>query len=180
MTSIVTAISASPSHSLAKAPQLIIRLVAGLGVAGDAHMGATVKHRSRVAKDPTVRNLRQVHLMHSELHDELRAKGFDIAAGRMGENITTRGLDVLALPTGTKLHIGREAVIELTGLRNPCSQLDKIQPGLMEATLARGPHGDLIRKAGVMAIVLKSGDVQTGDSIRVEWPAAPHQPLKPV
>lgn len=176
----VTAVSASPTHTLAKGPQLVIRLLAGLGVAGDAHMGATVKHRSRVAKDPTVRNLRQVHLIHAELHDELRAKGFDIAAGRMGENITTRGIDLLALPTGARLLIGREAVIEVTGLRNPCTQLDKIQPGLMAATLAHGHGGALIRKAGVMAVVNTSGDVQAGDEIRIVMPPAPHQPLKPV
>ncbi|MBL8631303.1 MAG: MOSC domain-containing protein [Rhodospirillaceae bacterium] len=165
---------------MAKGPQLAIRLLAGSGVAGDAHMGATVKHRSRVAKDPTVRNLRQVHLIHAELHDELRGKGFDIAPGRMGENITTRGIGLLALPTGTRLHMGAAAVIEITGLRNPCSQLDKIQAGLMDATLARDRHGELIRKAGVMAIVVAGGDVQAGDDIRIVLPPAPYQPLKPV
>ncbi len=180
MLPVVTAISASPTHSVAKGPQLLIRLVAGLGVAGDAHMGETVKHRSRVAKEPMARNVRQVHLIHSELHDELRAKGFDLAPGRMGENITTRGIDLLSLSTGTRLRIGREAIIEVTGLRNPCSQLDKIQTGLMEATLARTRDGDLLPKAGVMAVVIASGDVQAGDAIEIEYLVTPHSPLKPV
>lgn len=179
-TPFVTAVSSSPTHSMAKSVQLMIRLVAGLGVAGDAHMGETVKHRSRVARDPTALNLRQVHLLHAELHDELAAQGFHLASGQMGENITTRGIDVLALPTGAQLHIGRSAIVKITGLRNPCSQLNKIQAGLMDATLGRAANGDLIRKAGVMGIVLASGDVQPGDAIRIEHPTGPHQPLLPV
>src|SRR5689334_23289661 len=142
-------------------------------------MGETVKHRSRVRVDPTAPNLRQVHLIHAELFDELRAKGFDIAPGQMGENITTRGLDLLALSRGTRLQMG-EAVIEITGLRNPCTQLDGIQPGLMEATLERDPERGLIRKAGVMAIVVAGGDVHVGDTIRVTLPTGNHEPLKPV
>jgi MOSC domain-containing protein YiiM len=157
-----------------------IRLRAGLGVEGDAHAGATVKHRSRVKRDPTVPNLRQVHLIHAELHDELARAGFTLAPGQMGENITTRGVDLLALPAGTRLHLGATAVIEITGLRNPCAQLDGIQPGLMAATLARHANGALIRKAGVMAIVQADGDVRAGDPIRVELPAGPHRALEPV
>jgi MOSC domain-containing protein YiiM len=155
-----------------KSAQLMIRLVGGLGVAGDAHMGELVKHRHDAARNPTARNLRQVHLLQAELHDELQATGFNIAAGQMGENITTRGIDLLALSEGARLYIGREAVIEITGLRSPCAQLDKIQSGLMAATLGRAPDGALVRKAGVMAIVLKSGDVQAGDAIRVEAPTS--------
>lgn len=157
-----------------------IRLLAGLGVEGDAHMGTTVKHRSRVARDPTVPNLRQVHLLHRELLDELAAKGFSVGPGDIGENILTAGLDLLALPTGTELAIGAEATIRITGLRNPCLQLNKFQPGLMAATLDRDAAGNLIRKAGVMAIVLTGGDVRPGDAIRVTLPDGPHQPLREV
>ncbi|MDX2167930.1 MAG: MOSC domain-containing protein [Deltaproteobacteria bacterium] len=157
-----------------------IRLLAGMGVEGDAHCGATVKHRSRVAQDPHQPNLRQVHLIHAELHDALAAAGFAVAAGQMGENVTTRGLDLLALPAGTRLRLGDAALVELTGLRNPCVQLDGIQAGLMAATLDRAADGGLIRKAGVMAIVLAGGVVRAGDAICVALPPAPHRPLAPV
>lgn len=160
--------------------QLSIRLLQGLGVEGDAHAGATVKHRHRVKLDPTQPNLRQVHLIQAELHDELRAQGFEVMSGAMGENITTRGLDLLALPTGTKLHLGAEAVVEVTGLRNPCSQLNGVCEGLMAATLDKDSEGNLIRKAGIMGIVLTDGDVHAGDAIAVELPAAPHKALQPV
>jgi MOSC domain-containing protein YiiM len=155
-------------------------LVAGLGVDGDAHNGKTVKHRSRVRRDPSQPNLRQVHLIHAELHDELRAAGFDVSPGQMGENVTTRGLDLLALPTGTRLHLGDGAVLEITGLRNPCVQLDGIVEGLMAATLDRDEQGNLVRKAGVMSIVLAGGDVRAGDPIRIELPDEPHDRLEPV
>jgi MOSC domain-containing protein YiiM len=165
---------------MAKPAQASIRLIAGLGVEGDVHAGETVKHRSRVARDPAQPNLRQVHLIHAELHDELRSQGFNVAAGAMGENVTTRGLDLLALPTGTLLHLGGEAVVEVTGLRNPCQQLDGIQPGLMKAVLDRGADGNLTRKAGVMAVVVEGGVVRAGDVIRVELPTGRHQALRPV
>ena len=177
---VVTAVSRSATHTLSKPNQDSVRLLTGLGVAGDAHLGATVKHRSRVARDPTQPNLRQVHLVHAELHDELRAAGFAVAAGQMGENVTTRGVDLLGLPAGTRLHLGEEAVVEVTGLRNPCAQLDRIQPGLLAATLGRDTHGNLIRKAGVMGIVLTGGAVRPGDPIRVELPPGPHRSLAPV
>ena len=179
MTGVVIAVSRSATHTMSKPAQSTIRLVAGLGVEGDAHAGATVKHRSRVKRDPTTPNLRQVHLIHAELHDELRAAGFTLVPGQMGENITTRGVDLLALPTGTRLRVGATAVIEVTGLRNPCRQLDGIQDGLMAATLER-EHGGLIRKAGVMGVVCTSGDVRPGDSIVVELPPVPHTRLDPV
>jgi MOSC domain-containing protein YiiM len=165
---------------MAKPNEAGIRLLAGLGVEGDAHMGATVKHRSRVARDPSVPNLRQVHLIHAELHDELAHAGFALAPGRMGENVTTRGVDLLGLPTGTRLRLGATAVVEITGLRNPCTQLDGIQPGLMAATLDRDPQGRLIRKAGVMAVVHAGGEVRPGDPISVELPPEPHRALEPV
>jgi len=148
-----------------------IRLIAGLGVEGDAHLGATVKHRSRVARDPSQPNLRQVHLIHAELLDELRPAGFEIAPGVMGENVTTRGIDLLALPAGAVLRIGAEAAVQVTGLRNPCAQLDGVAPGLMAAVLDREADGSLVRKAGVMAIVVAGGIVRPGDVIGVEVPA---------
>ncbi len=167
----VLAVSQSATHSMSKRPALSIRLVAGLGVEGDAHAGVTVKHRSRVGRDPTQPNLRQVHLIHAELHDELRAAGFVLAPGQMGENVTTRGIDLLSLPTGTRLRLGPDAIVEITGLRNPCNQLNGLQPGLMNAVLDRDAGGNLIRKAGVVGIVLVGGDVRPGDAIEIEMPA---------
>ncbi len=180
MSAVVTAVSQSTVHEFSKQNQVSIRLVARLGVEGDAHCGETVQHRSRVARDPSQPNLRQVHLIHAELHDELQAAGFCVSAGEMGENITTRGLDLLGLPTGTRLHLGASAVVEITGLRNPCPQIDAFQPGLMAAVLDRDAEGALIRKAGVMGIVVVGGEVQPSNPIRVELPPEPHQPLKPV
>jgi MOSC domain-containing protein YiiM len=180
MSAVVTAVCISATHTMSKPPALSIRLVAGLGVEGDAHAGTTVKHRSRVRRDPTTPNIRQVHLIHAELHDELARAGFTLAPGEMGENVTTRGLDLLALPERTRLRLGADAVIELTGLRNPCVQLDKLRPGLMAATLDRDANGELVRKTGVMAVVLAGGDVCPGDPITVELPSLPHRPLAPV
>lgn len=180
MAGVVVAVSASSGHTLTKENRPAIRLLAGLGVEGDAHMGTTVKHRSRVARDPSQANLRQVHLIHAELHAELSEAGLTVAAGAMGENITTRGLDLLALPAGARLHLGAAAVVEVTGLRNPCAQLDRIQPGLMAATLGRDEAGNLVRKAGIMGIVLTGGEVRVGDAIAVELPAGEHRPLQPV
>jgi MOSC domain-containing protein YiiM len=157
-----------------------ITLLEGLGVDGDAHLGETVQHLSRIRRDPTQPNLRQVHLVHAELHDELRDRGFELEPGQMGENVTTRGVDLLALPVGTRLRLGDTALIEITGLRNPCKQLNGIQDGLMAATLDRGADGELIRKAGVMAIVITGGQVRPGDPIATELPAEPHRALEPV
>jgi MOSC domain-containing protein YiiM len=176
----VLAVSLRHGHHFSKTPSLSIRLLTGLGVAGDAHMGEMVKHRSRVRKDPTQPNLRQVHLMHAELFEELRAKGFSVQPGDLGENVTTSGVELLALPTGTRLHIGATAVVEVTGLRNPCVQIDGFQKGLMAATLDRDAAGNLVRKAGIMSIVLADGDVRPGDAVRVELPGTPYQPLQPV
>ncbi|HET6382527.1 MAG TPA: MOSC domain-containing protein [Armatimonadota bacterium] len=173
----VVAVCCSPTHSFHKQPRDAIRLIAGLGVEGDAHSGPKVRHRSRVAVDPEQPNLRQVHLIHAELHDELRDAGFEVAAGQMGENITTRGVDLLALPTGARLHLGDQAVVEVTGLRNPCVQLDAFRPGLMAAVLDRDASGRIIRKAGIMGIVVAGGVVHPGDMIEVELPPPPHRPL---
>lgn len=176
----VIAVSRGKRHGVGKLNQLAIRLVAGLGVEGDVHAGVTVKHRSRVARDPTQPNLRQVHLIHAELFDELAAQGFTVTPGAMGENITTRDVDLLGLPAGALLRLGDSAVVEITGLRNPCSQLDGMQPGLMQACLGRGPNNEPVRKAGVMGIVLTGGEIHPGDAISVQLPAGPHTPLKPV
>jgi len=177
---VVVAVSRSPKHTFSKPNEGAIHLKAGLGVEGDAHQGETVKHRSRVARDPTTPNLRQVHLIHAELHDELNGAGFSLSAGLMGENVTTRGVDLLGLPRGARLHLGATAVVEVTGLRNPCTQLDRLQPGLMQATLGRDERGDLVRKAGVMSVVVADGLVRPGDAIRVELPATPLHRLEPV
>jgi MOSC domain-containing protein YiiM len=175
----VAAVNASSTHSLSKTSLPAIRLIAGLGVEGDAHAGAMVKHRSRVKRDPTQPNLRQVHLIHAELHDELAANGFAVKPGQMGENITTRGIDLLGLATDTLLRIG-EATIRITGLRNPCSQLETIQPGLMKAVLGQDAQGNAIRKAGIMGVVVHGGEVRPGDAIVVELPSPPHVALQPV
>lgn len=180
MQGLVVAVSVSPTHTMQKNNVTRINLLEGLGVEGDAHMGETVKHRSRVARDPSQPNLRQVHLIHAELLDELAAAGFELETGRMGENITTRGLDLLGLPTGTRLLIGKSAIVEVTGLRNPCLQLNGIAPGLMNAVLDRDADGNLVRKAGVMGVVIAGGEVTPGDSVRVELPAGSHSPLQPV
>jgi MOSC domain-containing protein YiiM len=176
----VVAVSRDASHHFSKPNELWIRLLAGLGVEGDAHSGRTVKHRSRVARDPSQPNLRQVHLLHTELLSELQSKGFTIGAGQIGENVLTEAVDLLGLGAGTRLHLGAEAVVEITGLRNPCVQLDRFRKGLMAAVLDRDADGGLVRKAGVMGIVLQSGEVRAGDPIRVEPPDGPHRPLTPV
>jgi MOSC domain-containing protein YiiM len=177
---VVTAVSRSTTHSFGKPVESSIRLLGGLGVEGDAHAGETVKHRSRVRQDPSQPNLRQVHLIHAELHDELHEAGFDVAAGQMGENVTTCGVDLLGLPTGTRLHLGETAVVEVTGLRNPCKQLDDFRPGLMQAVLDRDEGGNLVRKAGIMGVVVSGGEVRPGDPIGIELPPEPHRALERV
>jgi MOSC domain-containing protein YiiM len=177
MNGTVTAVSKSATHTMQKYNEPEITLLTGLGVADDAHQGVTVKHRSRVAQDPTQPNLRQVHLIHSELHETLKTQGFNVVAGQMGENITTKGIDLLGLPRGAKLKIGAEAVVEVTGLRNPCVQLNGIQDGLMQAVLDRDAQNNLIRKAGIMGIVLQGGVIRPGDAIDVSLPEPPFEAL---
>lgn len=173
----ILAVHSSPAHTMSKPAQDLIMLVERVGVEHDAHSGATVKHRSRVRRDPAQPNLRQVHLIQSELFKELKEKGFEVTPGMMGENITTVDIDLLALPTGTRLQFGDSAIVELTGLRNPCSQLDGLMPGLMEAVLDRDDAGELVRKAGVMSVVLEGGIVRPGDLISIELPAGEQRPL---
>lgn len=181
----VQAVSRDDAHRFSKATQPFIRLLAGLGVENDSHLGVTVQHRSRVAADPSQPNLRQVHLIHAELFDELTAQGFSVGAGQLGENITTRGLDLLALPIGTRLHLGPSAVVKVTGLRNPCAQIEAFgrkqqRSGLLAAVLDTGAAGRLIRKAGIMGVVLSGGEVRAGDALRAEWPPLPWRALERV
>lgn len=176
----VIAVHLNASHTFSKQSVQQIKLLEGLGVEGDAHCGATVRHRSRVARDPSQPNLRQVHLIHGELFDELSEKAFNVQPGDLGENITTRGLDLLSLPEGTELHIGGHAVVTLTGLRNPCAQINHFQAGLMSAVLGRSPEGKLLRKSGVMCVVTKAGPVSPGDDIAVKLPPLPYRELEMV
>lgn len=173
----VVAVCRSSSHTFSKACEPQVLLHAGLGVDEDAHAGRTVRHRSRVARDPTQPNLRQVHLIGSELFEELALQGFRVQPGDLGENITTRGLDLLGLPRGTRLRIGASAILEVTGLRNPCAQIDDFQAGLLRAVLGRDAAGELVRRAGIMAIVLADGTVRPDDPIAVDPPEAPFEPL---
>lgn len=176
----VISVALDDGHRFSKVVRSSVRLLAGLGVEGDAHCGVTVQHRSRVAADPTRPNLRQVHLIQSELFDELAGRGFALAPGDLGENILTHGLDLLALPRGTRLALGADALVELTGLRNPCSQIENFRQGLLAAVLDRAADGSLVRKAGVMAVVLAGGEVRPGDAITVTLPAEPWAKLERV
>ena len=177
---VVVTVSRDGEHRVSKAVTEEIVLLAGLGVQDDAHAGASVQHRSAVAADPTQPNLRQVHVIHAELHAELRAQGFDVGPGQLGENILTAGVDLLGLPRGTLLHLGAQAVFEVTGLRNPCAQLDVLQPGLLRAVVGRDQHGEVVRKAGIMGIVVHGGPVRPGDTIEVRLPAGPQHALERV
>ncbi len=180
MTAKVSAVSSNSEYSFTKPNRPGITLLAGLGVEGDVHAGVTVKHRSRIAQDPTQPNLRQVHLIHEELFAEVDQEGFAVRPGELGENITTSGIDLLALPTGTLLHIGDEAVVEVTGLRNPCLQIDAFQQGLLKQVVGRDEAGNIVRKAGIMSVVQVGGVVRPGDTITVKLPDEPHRPLERV
>lgn len=180
MPATIVALHRDDLHRFSKQAQSRLHLLEGLGVEGDAHCGATVRHRSRVKQAPTQPNLRQVHLLHAELFNELARRGFDVKPGELGENITTRGTDLLALPVGTQLHLGAKAIVTLTGLRNPCRQIERFQGGLLAAVLDRGVDGQLIRKAGVMGVVSHGGWIETTDPIRVVLPPEPHRALERV
>jgi MOSC domain-containing protein YiiM len=176
----VVAVAKDGKHRFSKPTADEITIIAGLGVEGDAHAGTTVKHRSRVRRDPTTPNLRQIHLIHQELLDEVAGYGYTVAPGEMGENVTTHGIDLLGLSEGTLLHIGADVVVRITGLRNPCSQIDKFQSGLMAHMVEKSPDGTIVRKAGVMSVVESGGVVRPGDAIRVELPVGEQVPLQPV
>ena len=174
----VVAVSKSGQHRFSKRPCDQITLLAGIGIEGDAHAGVTVQHRSRVARDPTKPNLRQVHLLHAELFDEARTEGYQLAPGELGENVLTQGLDVLALSRDTLLHIGSQAVVRITGLRNPCTQIDRFRKGLLKVAVGRDRNGQVVRKAGVMGVVMTGGIIRPDDKIEVELPALPHHALE--
>jgi len=177
----VTAVSSNGTYAFSKPNRASVTLLAGLGVEGDVHAGETIRHQFRMTYEPDLPNLRQVHLMHEELFDELALKGFDVSAGRLGENITTRGVDLLGLPTGALLHLGEQAVLEVTGLRNPCSKINDFHKGLLGEVFALDPvSGEFVFKCGVMAVVRRGGTVRPGDSIRIELPPLPHRPLERV
>ncbi|MEU3724815.1 MOSC domain-containing protein [Streptomyces sp. NPDC031705] len=176
----VAAVSSNPEYSFTKPNRESITLLAGLGVEGDVHAGVTVKHRSRVAQDPTRPNLRQVHLIHRELFEEVAGAGFSVSPGQLGENVTTEGIDLHALPTGTLLRMGQEAVVEVTGLRNPCPQINAFQDGLLKQVVGRDEEGRLVRKAGIMGVVRQGGTVRPGDPVEATLPPLPHVPLERV
>lgn len=176
----VAAVAKDGDHRFSKGLAAAITVVAGLGVEGDAHQGVTVQHRSRVAADSTQPNLRQVHLIHTELFEELGKKGFEVKPGDMGENIATRGINLLSLPRGSLLRVGRQVILEVTGLRNPCAQIERFQNGLLAAVLGRGPNGEVIRKAGIMTVVREGGVIRPNDAIVAELPSPPHLPLERV
>ncbi|MFI2370709.1 MOSC domain-containing protein [Streptomyces sp. NPDC018833] len=180
MSAAVTAVSSNGVYAFTKPNRKSITLLAGLGVEGDVHAGVTVKHRSRVARDPAQPNLRQVHLIHEELFAEVAAAGFEVAPGALGENVTTTGIDLLSLPVGTLLGLGAEAVVEVTGLRNPCVQIDAFQDGLLRQVVGRDASGAIVHKAGIMSVVRTGGVVRPGDPITVELPAGPHRRLERV
>ena len=178
MVQIITAVSLSAQHTFVKANRSSINLIAGVGVEGDAHAGETVKHRYLVGKNPDKPNLRQVHLIQSELLDELNSTGFSVDPGQLGENITTRGIDLPSLPRQTKLCIGAEVIVELTALRNPCVQIDEFQEGLLKQTIHKDDKGNPSLKGGVMGVVLVGGTILPGDSIVVNLPAKPFNSLE--
>jgi MOSC domain-containing protein YiiM len=178
--SVVSSVNSDSGHHFTKQPHEKITLLRGLGVEGDAHLGSTVQHRSRVAIDPTAPNLRQVHLIHSELFAEVAEAGFALRPGELGENVTTAGIDLLALPRGSILELGDDAQVEITGLRNPCVQIDTFQPGLLKLMVSRDREGTVVRKAGVMGVILRTGVVRPGDGIVVRLPPEPHEALERV
>ncbi|MGA0565938.1 MOSC domain-containing protein [Rathayibacter sp. KR2-224] len=176
----VVSVSRDDGHRFSKPPVQEIRLIEGWGVEGDSHAGVTVQHRSRVARDPSQPNLRQVHLIHAELFDDVHEHGFTVRPGELGENITTTGLDLLTLPADTVLHIGESAQVRVTGLRNPCDQINGLAPQLLKEMVQRKPDGTVVRKTGVMSVVIAGGTVRPGDPIRVELPSGEQVGLQPV
>lgn len=180
MTAAIVAVARNGTHGFSKTPESSLRLIEGHGVDGDAHAGVTVQHRSRVARNPSQPNLRQVHLIQSEVLDALRANGFHVAPGSLGENITTSGIELAGLPSGSLLHLGESAVVRVTGLRNPCSQIEDFHEGLLSAVSERDALGHVVRRTGVMSVVISGGVVRPGDAVRVELPPEPHLPLEVV
>jgi len=176
----VVSLSKDSDHKFSKEVCEVLTFLKNLGIEGDAHCGITVKHRSRVKTDPSQPNLRQVHLVHSELIAELKNSGFDVSPGAIGENVLTSGIDLLSLPKNTILSLGSDVVLRVTGLRNPCAQLDNYQSGLTKAVLGKDENGHLVRKAGIMAVVEEGGVVKVGDTISIQLPPEPHEALERV
>jgi MOSC domain-containing protein YiiM len=180
----VVAVHRAPEYQFSKDTTDSITLLAGLGVEGDAHLGATVQHRSRVASDPNQPNLRQVHLVMSELLDEVRTAGTSIDNGQLGENITTSGIDLIGLPVGSVLRIGPDALVALTGLRNPCKQIRDVGEGVLKMMFVDGEEygrpGEQVGRTGVMGVVLTGGEVRSNDTIKIRYPAGPHTPMQKV
>ena len=172
----VVGVHSSPEHTFTKQAQSSIELVAGIGVQGDAHAGATVKHSYLLRKKPEKPNLRQVHLIASELIDELRLEGFNVERGSMGENITTSGVQLTSLPHGTRLVFASGAAIELTGIRTPCKQLNGFQDGLLAPPLYTRPavFGGL-----EVPEVLLSGDHKKIENWRMEQALEKTKNLRP-
>jgi len=177
---IVHSLSISEQHTFSKNVLDEVEVIAGIGIKGDAHAGKTVKHRSRVAKDPTQPNLRQIHLIHLELLSELAAKGYHVKPGDLGENITTQGISLLDLPKDTILTIGKSVEVQITGLRNPCHQIDKFQKGLLKEVVGKNDAGEIVRMAGIMGIVLKGGIIKVNDAIHITYPNLPFERLERV
>lgn len=176
----VESVHRSESHDFTKATVEEVVLVAGVGIEGDAHAGATVQHVSRKKKDADRPNLRQVHLVSAELHEELVADGFDLDHGGFGENLVTRGIALGDLPVGTTLALGDDAIIVLTGLRDPCAQIDRHREGLRAAVAFDPGEGPKLFRDGAMAMVVRGGVVRTGDPIGVALPPEPHHPMRKV
>jgi MOSC domain-containing protein YiiM len=174
---IVTSVSSDDAHRFSKPQRKRIRLLVGLGVEGDSHAGTTVQHLSRLKTRGDEPNLRQVHVIAEELFEELASQGYEISPGDLGENVTTRGIDLLSLPRGTRLRLGPDAVIELTGLRNPCVQIDRFRSGLLKQVVSRDEEGHIVRRAGVMSVVLEGGEITPSDAVEVELPAGEHVAL---
>ncbi|RWZ51491.1 MOSC domain-containing protein [Labedella phragmitis] len=176
----VVSVSLDRGHHFSKPTVPEIVLLEGLGVEGDAHAGTTVQHLSRKRWHKDEPNLRQVHLIHSELFAELADEGFSVGPGQLGENVTTTGVELLDLPRGTVLRLGGDASVEITGLRNPCVQIDRFQDGLMKSCIRVDDDGTVERRTGVMAVVRSSGVIRPGDGITVVLPPEPHEPLSTV
>lgn len=224
----VLAVSSSSEHTFSKSNQAVITLIVGHGVQGDCHAGKTVQHRSRLKIQPPPPNLRQVHLIQSEIFEEVRQNELrddvsrrhdptkvasflssffshdsnpgagssepsssgssshpSLLPGQLGENVTTQGIDLLGLSEGTVLRFVDDgddteekkqdvatsvAGIRITGLRNPCPQIEKFRDGLQDRFIVRDEQRKIVgRKAGVMGVVENGGEVKPGMKILVVY-----------
>ena len=154
----VVGLSIDDGHHFSKRAVERVTMVAGVGIEGDVHAGPLVQHRSRVRVDPNQPNLRQVHLIDDAVFAVAASAGFEIDHGDLGENVTVSGLDVHGLAVGTMLRLGESAFVAVTGLRNPCGQINGLRPGLLDV-LRRADGGDIVRRAGIMGVVVRGGEV---------------------